>query len=528
MKKIKLLLINAMDPQFLSSLDSPLHLASLASYLIKNNILLRKNIKIACSDYDNILSIIKKFKPNIIGISVLTPFYPYSTKLAIKIKKESNAPIIIGGPHISGYPQGLKWPFDIGVIGEGEITLAELIKKSQKSNKKLNKSILKSIKGLVFINKNKHIITTSRPLMNIKNIAPIDYSLLPKERIIHYLNIVHNNKPIIVKAISIYTARGCPYNCSFCAYQVIWGKKKRLRFFSPKTITKNVIKLKNIYNINAITVLDDTFGVTKKRLKKLIKEFQKTGLLNSIYFNTVMIRANLVDNEFAILLKKMGISSVFLGIESGSQKILNYLKNSSLKVYQIKNAVKIFQKYNIKVIGSFMLFSPYEKKSDLQKTLSLAKWFAKQKNALKLSYGITTPFPGTKLWNLALKEKIISPPNINWKKFTITNNKFFQPFFSTNLKISQQKDIWSKFRKLSISIKKRFNNNSKWKTINKLTNNKNRELYKNYIAWIMIEKKLNHLIKNPRKKIINIINNPKKIIYFIENLFFFFKKQFKN
>jgi len=210
----------------------------------------------------NPLKDIIKTKPDIVSFTSDTLAFQKTKNIAVKIKNKLKIPILIGGVHITAMPESFSYPFDIGSIGEGEITLSELIESFLK-NKKFIPSELEKIDGLIF-KENKKIIKTS-PRKLIKNIDELPFparELTPMEDIYlkNQLNLFGAERQI-----SIMTSRGCPYHCVFCGSPVQWGA---VRFHSPEYVIKEIKYLVKKYNIDSIMFWDDLFIAPIERLKK--------------------------------------------------------------------------------------------------------------------------------------------------------------------------------------------------------------------------------------------------------------------
>ncbi len=376
----------------------PIGLANIAAYIRKYGNY--NDIKII--DREDPIKAIKKYKPDVIGIGVVSEQYYRGNKLAKEIKKFSNAPLIIGGAHITAMPtQILNSNFDIGVIGEGETTFLEILKLYDK-NKTFDIEKLSNIKGLVFKDKkNKIKITPKREL--IKNLDEIPFPALDllkmKE---HYLIPGPAGVNLIGVRGYIMTSRGCPYNCVYCGSNTSWGQGN-IRWHSAKRVAEDIERWVKIYGVNHFVVYDDLMIVNRERLKKIIKILENKNLVKKIDFE-LYGRANIIDEEMCILLKKMNVTSIAFGLESGSEKILKYLKKGNVTVQQGEKAVKMCNKFGLKVAGLFIMGSPEETEEDLLKTLK----FIKNPYLSSIQVYQATPLPGTELWIRAIKDKIIS------------------------------------------------------------------------------------------------------------------------
>lgn len=362
----------------------PLCLCYLASYLRKYGF----NDTIIV-DEPNPLKRIKKENPDIVGLSSMTHAFPEAKKLAGEIKQQFDIPIIIGGHHISLLPQHFRdSPFDLAVIGEGEQTLLELIN-ALESNRKLD-----NVRGVIFRKGKKVIMTPPRPL--IENLDSIPYPALDLIDIKKYLTLTSMtaNPGVYMPIVS---SRGCPYKCVYCSTTAFW---KRARLRSADCVVDEVKYLVKKYKVDQISIWDDLFVTSKQRVKDIVNRLKQEGL-DYLEF-CLPARANLMDAELCDLLKQMNTKQIGFGFESGSPKILNYLKCGNVTVEQNKNAIRLCKKNHIKVHGYFVVGSPDETDEDLQKTYDLAQQ-CDQIQVFQLM-----PLPATVVWEQAKAKGIVS------------------------------------------------------------------------------------------------------------------------
>lgn len=370
----------------------PLGLAMLAAVIKK------ENFKVAIIDsvvmnysYKEISEIIKKRQPKAIGISSITPTYHRSRELAEKIKRDfPDILIIIGGHHVTILPEKIIQDnvFDIGVIGEGEITFVELLKKYRKGGYDKNKlfSKLKNIKGIVFKNrKGKVIITKPRPL--IENLDELPFparELLPMHKYLPLPN-QYKRKPVI----HMTAIRGCPYNCTFCSNNKIFGRKIRAR--SPEKVIEEIKYVMKKYNAKEISFWDDTMTVNKQWMYKFC-DLLINNRLDITW--TGYARVDSVDELLLRKMKKAGCWNLFFGYESGDQQLLNNIKKG-ITLKQISEVNRLCKKIEIEVRASFMIALPGENPALAEKTIR----FAKKLNPDYAQFCITTPYPGTELYD---------------------------------------------------------------------------------------------------------------------------------
>lgn len=392
----------------------PLGLAYIASYLKKY------------ADFDNISILVKKSdmansvidqKPDVLGISAVTLEFDKAVKLAERVKESLGIPIIVGGPHITCIPSILPKSMDIGVVGEGEETMLELAKLFMK-NGGFEPSKLNGVKGICFHNNGRVVATDRREL-----IEPLDKIPYPARELLDMeKNYLIPTKTGTTKKVGIsthiLTSRGCPFNCVFCAASLIW--RRRARFHSPEYVVGEMVQLVERYDLNEILIFDDLFTQNKKRLREIVRLVQEEGLHDRLRF-TCLSRVDTLDEETCRLLKRMSVKRLNLGFESGSPRILKYLKRDTTTVEQNKRAIELAKKHGFIVDGYFMIGTPHETKEDMMMTLD----FIKDNPIDMVTLSVTTAYPGTDLWEYAKEHGFVSD-DMDWNKLDITpRNKDF-------------------------------------------------------------------------------------------------------
>lgn len=500
-KSIRICLVDVKVPH--SYGGTPLNLLSLGSYLVARGVLPEKNIKIINSTSINSVDYIAEFKPDIVGLSIVTPAFPYALKLATLLKKKLHPIIIIGGHHITGIPELFDKPFDIGVMGEGEGALEDIVRLIQKGNS-LTPSRLSLIPNLVYKETDGRVVkNVMRPLLKPEAIPPYQWSLLEPEEIVQYETVVEKGQARTALGAPIFSSRGCPYQCVFCARTVIWKIGRGFRLLPMDHVVADIEYLYRKLHITSLWIYDDTFAVSKERIRQLIHALKKNGILGHIVLPQVFVRANLIDEEFVKLLKELGVLTVFMGIESGSRRILNYLKNDSLHVFQVKNAVKLFAKYDIRIVGSFMFFVPGETLADLDKTYQLVSWLAHEPNAHDIGMYSTVPFPGTKIWDDMIVKKKIDIASLRWQNFvTYHSQKSFASmvFFRNGLTDKQLDYYWDRADKQLKYVQKKVSLIPGWKESTKEINLLNNRR----VARIEMKQRIKRIIHHPSRLVSRI------------------------
>jgi len=436
---MKIYLIN---PDYMLYANAPLGLAYLASYIRQ------KFPKISVKILDQMpekqmLALLKEEQPEIIGLTSVSENWFMVKRLGEEIKKVSGkSRLIIGGVHVTTFPKCFeKSVFDYGILGEGEISLSNIIELIK--DKKEDKKSLRKLKGLIF-REDKKVINTgiAEQIKDLNEIPPPAFDLL---------NMKYYSLPNISsgfqKSFVILTSRGCPYKCTFCSSSCFWERK--IRFFSAERVTDEIEMLYKKYGFDTIEIGDDLFSINEERLKSILTGLKNKGLIGKIRFRCTA-RANNFNESIAKLLKEMGVYLIAFGFESGSDKELKWLKGESVSVELNKKAVEICKKYGMIAFGFFMIGSPYETIEDMKKTQKFIKENCRNNFAIYQ----TIAYPGTDVWDYAVKNKIIEE-NIferETKEFLASD---IQHLLTREVSKEEFKKIYEDIRSLQLKRKRR-------------------------------------------------------------------------
>jgi len=322
---------------------------------------------------------------DIVGISVMTIMLKDSLSIASIIKRRTpETKVIFGGPHPTVMPEEtLACPqVDCVVIGEGEETLADIVGAGGR---------FKDIPGLWFKERSNLIKNAQRaPNEDLDRLPfPIRH-LLPVDKYIKNHAGLDSVNPKL-RCMGILATRGCPYRCSYCqpTLDSLFGKKLRKR--SAENIIEELRQLKTRYGIDSFTFEDDTFIIDTKWVcdfcDKLI-----ASRMNLVW--SCNVRANLVTRELMKKLYDAGLRKVGIGIESGSQRILDEIYTKDITIEQIRKSVDIISSLGIKILGYVMIGAPTETLNEINQTIA----FVTALNIDEAMFSITTPLPCTTLY----------------------------------------------------------------------------------------------------------------------------------
>lgn len=365
----------------------PLGLCYIAAYLEKYNY----DVKIIDGQlisFKDTLKIIEKKQPDIIGIGTTTPSFPNAVKLALDIKRISLDTIVaIGGNHITKLVnETLQFDcFDVGVLGEAEMTFLELVK----SIEKYGKNRLIDVKGIAFRENDKITITEKGGF--IKNLDELPF---PARHLIAPPSKYHPT-PASFKRLphaDVITSRGCPYTCSFCDNGV-FGPSYRER--SPENVIEELELLRDKYGVRDVKFFDDVFTLNKKRLYKIC-DLIKERSIDMPW--ACLTRVDLVDKETLIKMKKARCWQVLFGIESGDQRILD-LVGKRTTVDKNRKAVELAHEAGLSVRADYLFGVPGDDIESMKKTLD----FAIKLNTFTAHFLKFTPYPGNEIYEKLVK-----------------------------------------------------------------------------------------------------------------------------
>jgi len=336
--------------------------------------------------WEEIRSMIREYCPSVVGISSKTQNYASACMVAQLAKEvDEKITVIVGGPHASMVgTEILKCPhIDLGVRGEGEITIIEILSALEKGKG------FRGIRGVFYREDGQEVVNDPREFITDLDTLPFPHQSAPK------VLKDYDQYPVsaFMKVISI---RGCPHNCQFCASREIWSRKPRFR--SPANVISEIKSLQKL-GVTLIRFDDDTFGVNKKYISDLCQALMEH--CPGIRWDCE-IHVTLVEDQIISLMKRAGCYQIQIGVESGNNQILREIrKNTTIEAALA--ASQTIKKHHIRVQAYFMVGFPQETEETLRDTVAAMK---KIKCDL-LEYSIFTPNPGTETFELCKAQGLI-------------------------------------------------------------------------------------------------------------------------
>lgn len=352
---------------------------------------------------------IKNIHPKWVGISAMTRQIKGAVKIAQMVKKvDPSIPVVAGGVHVSELPQEVLSveSIDFVVYGEGEMTMLDLI----------NGKPPDTINGLGFKKNGEFVINPRRPLIeDLDTLPPPAWDLLPIKKI--FKGNVSGNIGYSQNEMTgvILSSRGCPYRCIFCDSSSVFARRFRSR--SAENVVYEIEMLRSEYSINHFDFVDDTITVEKERIFELCNLIIKKRLDVKWSCNA---RVNTINKDMLVKMKEGGCIRLDFGVESGDPVVLkNIGKNISLD--QVKTAFQLCKEVGIKTLAFLMVGNLGEDMESIKKTLALAK----EIDSDYYAYSITTPYPGTELYQIGIKNNWIKIHD--WDKY-VTGPGYYENY----------------------------------------------------------------------------------------------------
>jgi radical SAM superfamily enzyme YgiQ (UPF0313 family) len=311
--------------------------------------------------YEKLGKEISSISPDLIGVTINSIVYSEAKKTIQLCRKiMPDAKIIAGGPHPTILPektlldnQGL----DAVVIGEGEKTVSEIIERFRKNHD------LKGVKGTCFKRDGKIVKNPPRPFIeNLDELPFPSWHFFPIEKYPRKTNFLS-----VTPVDNINSSRGCPFRCAFCSVKSIWGLTYRC--FSPERTIKEIKYLVENYGTKGIYFREDNFTLNKKRVERLCKLMLEENLDIKWVCES---RVDLITRDMVKLMKRAGCETIWFGVESGSQRVLNEVLYKKTTLEHARRAFKMCDEAGIKRGASFMVGVPGETLEEMYETIKFA------------------------------------------------------------------------------------------------------------------------------------------------------------
>ncbi|MEW6711831.1 MAG: radical SAM protein, partial [Candidatus Riflebacteria bacterium] len=305
---------------------------------------------------------IRSFSPDVIGVSVFSYQYDECLKILDSISAVTESPVVLGGPHITMFPEDFASDTRVSYLvrGEAESIIVELVERA----------VRKPVPTLI----------------EAPNPHP---SQIPPQKLDTFLG------SEFLECYQIQLSRGCPFKCSFCNVQIVAGRKVRARELDVclEQIAQAVAAQPSI---NTITVTDDCPNFDKPRFKDFLRRF--ASMFPGLTLTVDNMRADLLDEEMIILYTRAGGKNLCLGTESGDPEVFAMVTKGETLDDVVKTS-NLVRKHNLQLGLCFVIGLPGDTLERHQKSIALAK----ELNPDYVFWNMCVPWPGTGIYEWFLK-----------------------------------------------------------------------------------------------------------------------------
>ena len=295
-----------------------------------------------------------------------------------QIAKNLGKTVVAGGPHASIDPESLLATgfVDHVIIGEGEISLVEFMDGF--------------IRGIP-----QDKVIQGKTVENLDELPFPDRELYPLKKVLNPFG----NFPFIDNGLILLTSRGCPYNCAFCQPLARTMFGPRVRYRSVDNVIREIKDVLERYKVKYISFQDDTFTARKDWVLDLCRRLKEEKIVVQW---SAQSRVDTFDENLAWTMSRAGCVCIFFGFESGSQRMLNFLKKG-ITVEQSMRAVELCRRYGILMFADYMIGIPTETEDDLKQSLN----FIRKVRPEIPSLTYFTPIPGCELYSYCKEKDLI-------------------------------------------------------------------------------------------------------------------------
>ena len=297
---------------------------------------------------------------------------------AIQAARAAGSIVVVGGPDPANYlDEYLSRGADVIVIGEGELTLEALLRHVARHGL----ASLETIDGIAFRAADGRIVRTEPRAL----IPDLDAQPFPDRAAIdipRYVQVWRDHHGM--GSVSLITARGCPYTCTWCSHAV-FGYSHRRR--SPANVVQEVEQIVSEYHPDMLWYADDVFTINHRWLREYAAALEQRGL--KLPFETIS-REDRLNEEVVATLERMGCARLWIGAESGSQRVLDAMKRRT-NAERMRQMVHLLQRHHIEVGMFIMLGYEGEERSDIEATVD----HLKQANPDTFLTTVAYPIKGT-------------------------------------------------------------------------------------------------------------------------------------
>ena len=318
---------------------------------------------------------LRSFRPTLVGVHTKTLTYPRALEIA-RQAREAGALTVAGGPDAATRTEFyLKSGFDVVVPGEGEATILDLARATAGGRD------VAAVPGAVVRRSGRLLRAPARPFLRDLDALPLPaWDLVDMDA---YLG--QWERSTGERRAAVLTSRGCPFDCSWCS-KPTFGRTFRQQ--SPERVVEELRALHDRYRVDYVRFCDDVFGISRPWIDRLLTLLERESL--GLQWEC-LARVDLLKPDLLHRMRATGLARVYVGVESGSQKMLD-LMNRGTRLAQVERTASALRAEGIRQFWFLMLGYPGETLEDIEATLQLFRRFSPE----EYSVSIAVPIPGTR------------------------------------------------------------------------------------------------------------------------------------
>lgn len=353
------------------------------------------------SSFDDLCTELLQQRPDVLGIytNLMTKLNVLRIIRFVKSKPElTNTHVVLGGPEVRNHiSKFLAYGADFIVFGEGEQTMLELVQRIGQKDM----DNLAAIDGIAYKDAD-NSVRQNKERAKLKSVDDLPFPNRQKVNLQYYIDAWKNKHGM--STMSVSTMRGCPYSCKWCS-RAVYGQSYRRR--SAVKVVDEIQWIKEHYNVDSLWFVDDVFTVSHKWLQEFADEVQRRNVVMPFECIT---RADRLNEEAIQNLKRSGCFRVWIGAESGSQKIID-LMDRRVEVQQVRDMIQLAKKHGLQAGTFIMVGYPGETKEDIFETVKHLKSSDPDLFTITVAY----PIKGTPLY-AEVEDRFIAP--LPWESST--------------------------------------------------------------------------------------------------------------
>jgi len=337
-----------------------------------------------------LLNVLSQYKPDVVGFSAPFLYQHHFVKELAGSLKDYNPGIRL---YLGGYPTLIPErvledipEIDIAFIGESEKSIIKVLLAENKEKS------LEKIDGIGYRHAGKTYV--NKTLGYINDLGQIHYPLFSKLPLKKYKSILGRSE------LPLLTSRGCPFSCNFCSSHLYCGRS--IRFKELDNLIYEIEFYVEKFDPEFLWIRDDNFIVNQKHAKQFLKKLIRNRLVIP-WLDSSAFHVNSIDEELLDLCKESGCTEAILAVESGVPRVLKEVMNKSVDLEHAKKMAEYCRKIDLPAQAYFVIGNPGETKEEINKTIS----FAKELQVDHCVFSIATPFPGTRYYEIALKNNYL-------------------------------------------------------------------------------------------------------------------------